>query len=52
MLKKNPKKGFYQLIYPQIKRIATDIIFAAYPFIDPERKGNNFEVFGIDVMVD
>ena len=52
MLKKNPNKGFNAVIYPQIKKITTDIIFAAYPFIDTERKANNFEIFGIDIMID
>ena len=42
MLQKNPQKGFYETVFPQIKKITTDIIFAASPFIDPERRANNF----------
>lgn len=42
MLKMNPSKGFYTTILPQIKSIGTDIMHAAFPFIDPDRKVNNF----------
>jgi len=42
MLKINPNKGFYNTIFHQIKTIGTDIIHAAFPFIDPDRKINNF----------
>jgi len=42
MLKLNPEKGFFNLIFPQIKAISKDIIHAAFPFIDPERRENNF----------
>lgn len=52
MTKRNPNDNFYTKILPQIKQITIDIIFAAYPFIDPERKANNFEIFGIDIMID
>lgn len=27
-------------------------MFAAFPLIDPERRQNNFEIFGIDIMID
>lgn len=52
MLKINPARGFYEVIFPQLKKIGTEIIEAAFPFVDPERRANNFEVFGIDVMID
>lgn len=42
MLKKNPNKGFYNVIFPQLKKIGTEIIEAAFPFVDPERRANNF----------
>lgn len=29
-----------------------DIMNASYYLIDPKRKGNNFEVFGLDIMID
>jgi len=35
MLKIDPRKGFYNTIFPQIKTIGKDIIHAAFPFIDP-----------------
>lgn len=52
MLKKDPTHNFFKIILPQIKQITIDIICAAYPFIDPERRANNFEIFGIDIMID
>jgi len=39
-------------IYPKLKEIATDSIKSAFHFIDPYRKGNNFEIFGFDFMID
>ena len=52
MLKANPKRGFYDCVFPQLRKIGTDIIHASFPFIDPQRRANNFEIFGIDVMID
>lgn len=43
---------FYQQIYPKMKKIATDSIKACSLMIDPEKKGHNFEVFGMDFMID
>lgn len=35
-----------------MKKIATDIIHASALNIDPDRRVNNFEVFGLDFMID
>ncbi len=50
--KQDPAFDFYKLIYPKMKKIATDIIHASALNIDPDRRVNNFEVFGLDFMID
>jgi len=35
-----------------MKEIATDVVRANYLNIDKERKMNNFEIFGMDFMID
>lgn len=35
-----------------MKQIATDVIHASALNIDPERRLNNFEIFGMDFMID
>lgn len=35
-----------------MKEIATDVIKANYKRIDKERRLNNFELFGLDFMID
>ena len=52
--KTNPSKNynFHNEIYPRIKEIATDAVKSSFKFLDPERKGNNFEIFGFDFMID
>lgn len=40
------------MVYPKMKRIATDVIHASALNIDPERRVNNFEIFGLDFMID
>jgi tubulin--tyrosine ligase len=42
----------YNLVQTKIKKVATDIIRAASLTIDPKRRLNNFEIFGMDFMVD
>lgn len=42
MLKIDLKKGFYDIIFPQLRTIGKDIIHAAFPFIDVSRRANNF----------
>jgi tubulin--tyrosine ligase len=39
-------------VQQKIRKIATDIIRGASLTIDPKRRLNNFEVFGMDFMVD
>lgn len=46
------KYNFEELVQTKIKEIATDVIRAAYCSIDPCRRLNNFEVFGLDFMID
>jgi D-alanine-D-alanine ligase-like ATP-grasp enzyme len=43
---------FINGILPQMKRICTDAIRASYFLLDPDRKTHNFEVFGMDFMID
>lgn len=50
--KQDAKFDFYKAIYPKMKAIATDIIRASALNIDPVRRVNNFEIFGLDFMVD
>lgn len=48
-------KGAYDfegLVGTQMKSIATEAIRAAYNHIDPRRRLNNFEILGLDLMVD
>ncbi len=40
------------MIYPKMKEVAMDAIRSTYCFIDPQRAGNNFEIFGLDFMID
>jgi len=35
-----------------MREIATDAIKASALNIDPQRKNNNFEIFGLDFMID
>ena len=39
-------------IYPKMKQIATDSVKATFNFLDKDRKGSNFEIFGFDFMID
>jgi hypothetical protein len=49
--KKN-KGSFYEKIYPRMKRMATDAMRACSGGIDPAKLDSNFEVFGMDFMID
>ncbi|EAS02300.2 tubulin-tyrosine ligase family protein (macronuclear) [Tetrahymena thermophila SB210] len=46
------KYNLYSQILPKMKAIATDSIRATFLKLDPQRKQNNFEVFGLDFMID
>ena len=52
MKKSDPHFDFWQIIYPKMKKIATDSIFASALTMDPCKKLNNFEIFGLDFMID
>jgi D-alanine-D-alanine ligase-like ATP-grasp enzyme len=40
------------MVYPKMKQVASDAIRASALNIDPDRRVNNFEVFGLDFMID
>ena len=44
--------SFKDDILPQMKEIASDVIRANYLNIDKDRRMNNFEIFGMDFMID
>jgi hypothetical protein len=43
---------FNRDIYPHMRRLACDAIRSGYGKIDPRRLENNFELFGLDFMID
>ena len=43
---------FYDEIYGKMKKIGTDAIRASSGCIDPQKLENNFEIFGLDFMID
>ena len=45
-------KGFYDSIYPKMKKMAADSMRACSGGIDPDKLQNNFEIFGMDFMID
>jgi hypothetical protein len=40
------------MIYPKMKEIALDAVKATYLQLDPNNMEHNFEVFGLDFMID
>ncbi|CAD8118984.1 unnamed protein product [Paramecium sonneborni] len=46
------KFNFFTDIYPKMKNIALDLMKASYGKIDPQRRSNSFELFGLDFMID
>ena len=40
------------IILEKMKKVATDAIRAAYLIVDPSRREHNFEIFGLDFMID
>ncbi|CAD8193862.1 unnamed protein product [Paramecium pentaurelia] len=46
------KFNFFIDIYPKMKNIALDLMKASYGKIDPQRRSNSFELFGLDFMID
>jgi hypothetical protein len=53
-LVKNYRKDFdfFEEILPKMKKLATDAMRATYSIIEPNRRENNFELFGLDFMID
>lgn len=48
----NEKYDFFKDVYPKLKYIATQSVRAVYNKIDPNKREHNFEVFGLDFMID
>ena len=46
------KLSFYDSIYPKMREVARDAVRSAYLRMDPRRLQHNFEVFGLDFMID
>ena len=46
------KISFADHIYPRMKEIATDSFKSSYLQFDPDSMEHNFEVFGLDFMID
>lgn len=40
------------MIYPKMKSVALDAIKATYLQLDPNRTEHNFQIFGLDFMID
>lgn len=51
---KYPNKGynFREQIIPKMKEMATDAAKSVYNKIAPNNEMNNFEIFGLDFMID
>lgn len=43
---------FFEDIYPKLKNMATDVIRASAKKLDPHNREHNFEIFGLDFMID
>lgn len=46
------KKYDFKVILANMKSIATNMIRAGFQFLDQNRKESNFELFGLDFMID
>lgn len=46
------KYSFIDSVYPRMREIALDAIKATYLWMDPQRLQHNFEIFGLDFMID
>jgi hypothetical protein len=49
---KDPAFDFRTVVYPQMRATAVSAIRASAVSLDPQRRSNNFEVFGLDFMID
>ncbi|XP_031505815.1 uncharacterized protein LOC116268178 [Nymphaea colorata] len=50
--KEAPQFSFSEMIYPRMKAIALDAVKATYLQLDPNSLEHNFEIFGLDFMID
>ncbi|CAD8050087.1 unnamed protein product [Paramecium sonneborni] len=48
----NEHLDFYKDLYPQLKMITLNAIKSVYHKIEPYKKNYNFEIFGLDFMID
>lgn len=48
----NDSYGFYDDILPKMRDITIDLMKASINLLDPERRSNNFELFGLDFILD
>lgn len=46
------KFSFADMIYPKMKGTALDAVKATYLQLDPNNTEHNFEIFGLDFMID
>ena len=46
------KFSFTNMIYPKMRSIALDAVKATYLQLDPNNGEHNFEIFGLDYMID
>lgn len=46
------KYSFIEQAYPRMREIATDAVRSTYLWMDPDESEHNFEVFGLDFMID
>ena len=46
------KYSFREQILPQMRKMATDAVRSVYTKISPRNLMNNFEIFGLDFMID
>jgi tubulin monoglycylase TTLL3/8 len=43
---------FFGAIFPQLKKMTLDAVKSTYPKLDPFKRINSFELFGLDFMLD
>lgn len=48
----NKKYDFKKQILPQMRKMATDAARSVYTKIAPKNQLHNFEIFGLDFMID
>jgi tubulin monoglycylase TTLL3/8 len=48
----NSKLKFWQQAYPEMKKLATEVIRSVYTKINPSKKEFTFEIFGLDFLID